>query len=99
VKKGEAGWPAWKKKTARRTEEAEEAVASRYLASRRPGTPWAASSPRGGADVAPSNGSLGLLLLPPHPLLRLLRAVVWTGDGTPRQLGLKARGGAVAAYL
>jgi hypothetical protein len=36
---------------------------------------------------------------PPHPLLRLLRAVVWTGDGTPRQLGLKARGGAVAAYL
>jgi hypothetical protein len=36
VKKREAGWPAWKKKTARRTEEAEEVVASRYLASRHP---------------------------------------------------------------
>jgi hypothetical protein len=80
-----------------RIEEAEEVVASRYLASWRPGTPWAASGPRGGAGVAPSNGSLGLL--PPTLILLLRRAVVWTGDGTPRRLGLEARGGAVAAYL
>jgi hypothetical protein len=36
---------------------------------------------------------------PPPPLLLLRRAVVWTGDETPRRLGLGARGGAVAAYL
>jgi hypothetical protein len=71
-------------------------VTSRYMASRRPGTPQAASGPCGGASVAPSNGSP----FSSSPLLLLLRcAVVWTGDETPRRLGLGARGGAVAAYL
>jgi hypothetical protein len=43
---------AWKE-MAQRTEEAEEAAASRSLASRQPAAPRAASGLRGGAGVAP----------------------------------------------
>jgi hypothetical protein len=69
-------------------------LASRFLASRQPEAPRAASGPRGGAGVARLNGSPGLVLLLPL-LLLLRRAVVWTRDESPEaaRVGNSGRSG------
>jgi hypothetical protein len=74
VKKGEARWPAWKE-TARWTEEAGEAAASRSLASRQPAAPQAAYGLHGSAGVAPP------VFFPSFPFSFSSGVqAVWTGD-------------------
>jgi hypothetical protein len=75
-------------------EEAEEARRRAAGASRRLGTPRAASGSRGGVDAPSVDSSFSSPSSSPLPVCGGA-----DGDETPRRLGLGAQGGAVAAYL